>query len=201
MKTLKREHYVNYKYRSITSTAFVSRSLHFLHYPPLFPIKFIMKPLNIFGIRTTEPWHVKYEVLFSMNNWNSGRNYTFLCVCDYFHLIPLKWWFCHFQWPVSPMRTWWLRSCPWATSGSRWLQHWGPASTILTEPWNTFWWWALNFPAPCFLGFCFPCNTFQFDFGVIFNITQSLRETFATWKDEIKILTDTVCSRKHWSNT
>lgn len=57
-ENLKREHNFNYKYRSITSTAFVSRSLRFLHYPPLFPIKFIMKLLNIFGIKATEPWHV-----------------------------------------------------------------------------------------------------------------------------------------------
>lgn len=62
-------------------------------------IKFIMKLLNLFGIKATEPWHVWYEVLFSMNDWNSDRNCIYplklflcVCVCDHFYLIPLKWW-------------------------------------------------------------------------------------------------------------
>lgn len=48
-----------------------------------------------------------------------------------------------------------------------------------------------------FFEFCFPCNTFHFDSGVILDITQSLKVTSATWKDEIKILTHMMCSRKH----
>lgn len=51
------------------------------------------------------------------------------------------------QWPVQPTKTWWQRSCPLVTSGSRWWLRLGPVTTTQTEPWSTSSWWDSLWPA------------------------------------------------------